>query len=139
MKKWIFWLALLFPLSGMAQHKWSVLQGGKSLLKMAEEDAGRAPLTISRTSLKKSGFLTILFDKEDTTVFRTVGVSDENGQGLQSWEKAGRKIRISHADLLRWLEKHPVIRIHYTDIPRDPALAAVVRVRMIEICSFRLR
>jgi hypothetical protein len=68
-----------------------------------------------------------------------VGVSDETGQGLQSWEKTGRKIRIPHTDLLRWLEKHPVIRIHYTDIPRDPALAAVVRVRMIEICSFRLR
>jgi hypothetical protein len=139
MKQWIFLLALLLPFSGMAQHKWSVLHGGKSLLKMVEENPGRAPLQLSRTSLQKTGSLIILFDKEDTKVFRTVGVSDETGQGLQSWEKTGRRIRIPHADLLRWLEKHPVIRIHYMDIPRDPALAAVVRVRMIEICSFRLR
>ena len=139
MKRYAVLLLFLLPLLAPAQTKWSVIHQQKALLKMVEERPGKNLIALSRTALLKKGSLTIYFSGYDTSMVRTVEASDSNRSGQQYWENVQKKLLIANADLLKLLTAHKKIVLTYTEIPKDPEKAMLVRVRPIEICIIRLK
>lgn len=136
MKK-IFFLGLLlsaFFISG-AQTSWSVSCSGKPILKNASEAPQKNVLSIKRSSLKKSGNITISFDKADSTSIRTLMADDSNRSGIKSWEDVTKPVVITNAELKQLFTGRNTIHFYFTEIPRDPAKAALVRVRPVHLCT----
>jgi hypothetical protein len=116
-----------------------VVHQQKALLKMVEERPGKNLITLSRTALLKKGSLAIYFSDYDTSMVRTVEANDTNRSGQQYWENVGKKLLIPNTDLLKLLNTHQRIILTYTEIPRDPEKAMLVRVRPIELCIIGLK
>lgn len=139
MKKYAVLLLLWLPLLAPAQTKWSVVHQQKALLKMVEEKPGGNMITLSRTALSTKGSLTIFFSDYDTSMVRTVEASDSHRSGQQYWENVQKKLLIPNADLHKLLITHKQIILTYTEIPKDPEKAMLIRVRPVELCIIRLK
>lgn len=140
MKKLFILTSLLFTLFTMqAQTKWTVSCTGKAVLKNVTEDAEKNILKIKRTSLSKSGNISIAFDKKDTASIRTIMADDTNRSGLKSWEDVTKPVTITNAELQELFTGRNRIEFYYTEIPKDPAKAALVRIRPVHLCSVILQ
>ncbi len=130
---------LLSLVAAQAQTRWTVSCSGKAVLKNVEEDPQKNTLRIKRSSLSKTGNITIAFASYDTSVIRTVMADDSTRVGLKSWEDVKKPLAISNADLKVLLTGRNRIDIYFTEIPRDPKKAALVRVRPVHLCTIRLQ
>ncbi|MBL7746903.1 MAG: hypothetical protein JNM19_05710 [Chitinophagaceae bacterium] len=140
MKKLFLLTGLLFTLTTMqAQTKWTVSCTGKAVLKNVTEDTEKNILKIKRSSLSKTGNISIAFDKKDTAAIRTIMADDTNRSGLKNWEDVTKPVTITNAELQELFTGRNRIELYYTEIPRDPAKAALVRVRPVHLCSVILQ
>lgn len=140
MKKIIFlFFASLLSLATHAQQSWTVTHQKKTLLKNVEEDTEGNTIRIKKSTLSLSGCLTITFKVNDGTVNRTLMADDSSRVGLKSWEKVKKTISISNADLKKLFKGRNTIILYFTEIPKDPAKAAVVRMRPVHLCTLVIK
>ena len=130
---------LLFLVASQAQTRWTVSCNGKAVLKNVSEGPQKNTFRIKRSSLSKTGNITITFASYDTSVIRTVMADDSSRVGLKSWEEVNKPLVISNADLKVLLTGRNRIDLYVTQIPRDPEKAALVRMRPIHLCTIRLQ
>jgi hypothetical protein len=122
-----------------AQMNWNIKYQKKDLLKNVSEDAAKNLVTITKASLKKSGSFTIAFNKPDTSNTYTLMVDDDNRSGIKSWDNVTKSVAITTAELKTLLLNRGKIHFYYTAIPKDPAKAAIVRMRPIHVCTLLLK
>ena len=140
MKKIFFlFIASLFSLAIHAQQSWTVSHQKKVLLKNVEEDTEGNIIKIRRSALSLSGCLTITFKVNDGTVIRTLMADDSSRVGIKNWEKVKKTISISNTDLKKLFKGRNKILLYFTEIPKDPAKAAVVRMRPLHLCTLELK
>ncbi len=140
MKK-IFTLLLLsvsIAIAANAQRSWDVRVQTKTMLKKAEENPEKNKVTIKRSLLSKKDLLTIKLNEPDTAYNITIEAFADDRSGLQSWEYKGKPLVIAGKDLKKLFIGRNKIQFHYMAIPKDPALAAVVRIRPVHICTVTL-
>lgn len=136
----IFFLSI-FSFMVEAQEGWTVCYQKKTLLKNAAEDAQKNVVSIKKSTLKNSVVLELSPVNADTAFRITVEAEavGEEFTGLKSWEYDGKKISIAGKELKELFTNRKKLAFFFTAIPKDPNLAAVVRVRKVHICTVYLK
>lgn len=137
-------LILLFTLGtfmAQAQTGWTISYQKKLLLKNAAEDNAKNLVNIKKTTLKSTVFLQLNPVDADTAYTITIEAEavGEEFTGLKSWEYKDKAVSISGTELKTLFTGRKKLAFYYTAIPKDPNLAAVVRVRKVHICTVNLK
>jgi hypothetical protein len=118
---------------------WKIIHNNKLLLNATVEDESKNLLQIKRTEFDKSGQLTIEY-KEETPPEdwrRTIAIVDANDSTL--FENTGSNtLDISNATMKELIGGREKIKIYTWSLPKDPAKAALVRVRRVHLCTISL-
>ena len=124
-----------------AQTGWTVSYQKKVLLKNAVEDKEKNVVNIKKSTLKSTVFLQLNPVDADTAYNITIEAEavGEEFTGLKSWEYSGKAVSISGTELKTLFTGRKKLAFYYTAIPKDPNLAAVVRVRKVHICTVNLK
>ena len=140
MKK-LFLLITVFIISMTiyGQQRWTVSHQKMVILKNVEEDPESNTITVSKSSLSQEGNLTFTFKINDGTVNRTLMADDSSRVGIKSWENIKKTTSISNAELKKLFNGRTKIMFYFTEIPKDPAKAAVVRMRPVHLCTLMLK
>jgi D-alanine-D-alanine ligase-like ATP-grasp enzyme len=128
-------LMSLLPVIGFSQQSWDVTFAKKTLLKKAAENPVKNLVKVSRSSLTTTNKFVLKLNNADTAYNITIEATMEDGSGQQSWEYTGKPLTISGSDLKKLLTGRSKIKFQYMAIPKDPNLAAVVRIRPVHICT----
>ncbi len=140
MKKFFFITLLTgFALAADSQQNWDVIFKKKTLLKNVEENIAANMITIKKSDLNSKNPFTIKFNNQDTANIITLEAYTDSRSGLQSWKFTGKQIIIKGADFKKLFSGQSRIHFHYMAIPKDPALAALVRIRPIHVCTVVLQ
>lgn len=132
-------LMVLLPALGFAQQSWDVTFAKKTLLKKAAENPVKNTVTLSRSSLTTKNKFILKLNNADTAYNITIEATDENGSGQQNWEYTGKPLTLSGADIKKLLTGRSKIKFQYMAIPKDPKLAALVRIRPVHICTVAVK
>ena len=142
MKK--IFLSLLFFTSAIYMNaqpdNWKIYHNKKLLLSVSEESETKNIRSIHKADLDKTGDLIVMYKESnrDKEWKRTIAIFDEKDNTL--FEKAGiNKIQVSNASLKKMLQEKTKIRIYTWAIPKDPAKAAVIRIRRVHLCTLELK
>jgi hypothetical protein len=125
----------LLPAIGLSQESWDITFAKKTLLKKTAENPEKNIVKISRTSLTTKNKFVLKLNDIDTAYYITIEATTEDGSGQQSWKYTGKSLIISGSNLKKLLTGRNKIKFQYMAIPKDPDLAAVVRLRPIHICT----
>ncbi|MBI5370928.1 MAG: hypothetical protein HZA79_02750 [Sphingobacteriales bacterium] len=140
MKKIIVLLSILCCSAALfGQQRWTVSHQKKTILKNVGEDEKKNIIQVKKAALSLPGCLTISFKINDGTVNRTLMADDSSRVGLKSWENVKKTISIKNADLKKLFNGQHKLLLYFTEIPKDPSKAAVVRMRPIHICTLILK
>ena len=131
--------AFLFCGNLNAQQRWTVSYQKKIKLKSVEEDPETNTIGIKRTRLSTAGDLIITFKVNDGTVNRTVMADDSSRSGIKSWEKVKKTLIIKAADLRKLFKSREKVLFYFTEIPKDPEKAAVVRMRPVHLFTLVIK
>jgi hypothetical protein len=142
MKK-IFSIIPLTVISFMAtaQVSWTIGYQKKTVLKNVSANNNKNIVVIKKSTLGGTASLTIKFNKPDTAYNLTL-MADAVGEeltGLKSWEYAGKTMIISGKELKELFTKRKKIVLYYAAIPKDPNLAAIVRIGRVQVCTVLLQ
>lgn len=131
--------AFLFAGSLHAQQRWTVSYQKKIKLKSVEEDPENNTIRIKRSRLSAAGDLIITFAINDGTVNRTVMADDSSRSGIKNWENVNKKLSIKAAELQKLFQSRDKILFYFTEIPKDPEKAAVVRMRPVHLFTLVIK
>ena len=131
--------AFIFSMTIYGQQRWTVSHQKMVILKNVEEDPESNTITVTKSSLSQEGNLTFTFKINDGTVNRTLMADDSSRVGIKSWENIKKTTSISNAELKKLFNGRTKIMFYFTEIPKDPAKAAVVRMRPVHLCTLMLK
>jgi hypothetical protein len=142
MKK--IFLSLLFITAAIYMNaqsdNWKVYHNKQLLLSASEESETKNTRSINKADLDKIGELIVMYEAgiPDKEWKRNIAIFDEKDSIL--FEKAEiNKIQVSNADLKKMLHGKTKIKIYTWAIPKDPAKAAVIRIRRVHLCTLQLK
>lgn len=140
MKRYLLLSILSFAgLVSTAQLNWNISYQKKDMLKKVTENPAKNLVNIPKKSLKKSGSFIISFNNPDTAYNYTLMVDDDNHSGIKSWDNMIKSVTITTSELSSIFQNNTKIHFYYTAIPKDPAKAAVVRMRPVHVCTLILK
>ena len=119
---------------------WKVYHNKKLLISTSEESEAKNTRSINKSDLDKIGELIVLYEEGliDKEWKRSIAILDKKDSIL--FEKAEiNKIQVSNADLKKMLKGKTTIKIYTWAIPKDPAKAAVIRIRRVHLCTLELK
>jgi hypothetical protein len=130
---------LLIAISFMAtaQKSWTVCYQKKTVLKNATANNDKNIVVIKKSTLGGTASLTVKFNNPDTAYNITL-MADAVGEeltGLKSWKYAEKPMTISSKELKELFTNRNKIVLYYAAIPKDPDLAALVRIGRVQVCT----
>jgi len=139
MKACLLLLTLALSTSIMAQNdNWKVSHNGKVRLSAGEENE-KNRIEIKAAELNKKGLLSIAF-KEGTAQpdwQREIMIFDPSDNELL--KQKGSLLKVQNAELKKLFGKSKTLMVYTISLPKDPALAATVRVRRVHLCTLVLK
>ena len=136
----ISFLACLFAFSNIQSDTWKVYFNKQLLVSASDENQTKNIASISRSDLDKTGELIVNYEEgnPNNEWKRTIAIVDENNNSL--FEKSEiNKIQVSNSDLKKMVGDNKKILIYTWAIPKDPAKAALIRVRRVHLCTILLK
>ena len=136
----LLFTTVVFMNAQPGKDNWKVYQNKKLLISANEESETKNIRSINKTDLNKIGDLIVTYEEAnpDKEWKRTIAIFDEQDQNL--FEKAEiNKIQISNVDLKKIIKDKTKIKIYTWAIPKDPAKAAVIRIRRVHLCTLELK
>jgi len=145
MKGLLFYIPLIFlSLSGKSQKydSWSVFHNRKeagSFNSKKETDDERKVILLNIV-LDGPGFFVIEFTpmKEQAEWIRTIAFLDSNGKTLREYNNT-LLLRVHNAEIASIMENRQKVQVYSWAVPKDPALAATIRVRRTLLCTLYTR
>jgi len=136
-----FLISILFlSIAANAQpDSWKIYHNKKLLLTGTEENETKNIVKIKRSEFNKGGQLSIEYiaatpNKEWT---RTIMIVDDKDSTL--YERSGiTALKLTNAKLKKLSSKKTRIKIYTRAMPKDPAKAALVRIRKVHLCTLEL-
>jgi hypothetical protein len=145
MKGLIFYIPLiLLSLSGKSQKydSWSVFHNRKEAgsFNLKKETNDERKVILLNITLDGPGFFVIEFTpmKEQADWIRTIAFLDSNGKTLREYNNT-LLLRIHNAEIASILENRQKVQVYSWAVPKDPALAAAIRVRRTLLCTLYTR
>jgi len=138
MKFLIFSIALLSFISLSAQDSWKVMHNGKTILNTDVESVEKNTIEIKASELKKKSYLCISYNEavKQGDWKRSIIVFDEKDNQL--YKKENFTVKIENSILMGLFNKSKVLKIYTTSLPKDPKLAAAVRIRRVHLATIRM-
>ena len=138
MKFLIFSIALLSFISLSAQDSWKVMHNGKTILNTDVESVEKNTIEIKASELKKKSYLCISYNEavKQGDWKRSIIVFDEKDNQL--YKKENFTVKIENSILMGLFNKSKVLKVYTTSLPKDPKLAAAVRIRRVHLATIRM-
>ena len=144
MSKLVLYILILFTTAVQAQSydKWEIYQNRKEVSKFnnkKETNDERNVLLLNRF-LEGPGFFVIEFTpaKEQAEWIRTIAFYDSTDKEIREYNNT-LFLRIHNSEIAGIMEGRQKVRVYSWAIPKDPAVAATVRVRRILLCTLYTR
>ena len=145
MDKHILYISLLFfTASSQAQSydSWNIYHNRKEVSKFnnkKETNDERKVLLLNRF-LEGPGFFIIEYTpaEAESEWIRTIGFFDSSGKSLREYNNT-LFLRLHNSEIAGIMEGQPKVKVYSWAIPKDPAIAATVRVRRILLCTLYTR
>jgi hypothetical protein len=142
MKTMILLSGILFSaMAASAQSdSWKIYFNKKLLLSASSENESINIVTLSHRELAGIGNISIEYTEGNPNKEwkRTIALLDEKDAIL--FEKAEvMQLKITTADLRKWTKGKNKIKVYTWAIPKDPAKAALVRVRRVHLCTIAIK
>lgn len=145
MKKYFF-LYLLFIISSavMAQKydSWSIFNNRKEIasysLKKEKEDERKVVL-LSR-NLESPGFFIIEFTPAAAQAdwIRTISFFDTSGKQIKAFDNT-LFLKVHNTDMALMLDNRGIVNVYSWAVPKDPELAAKIKIKRTLLCTLYIR
>lgn len=139
MKAFLLLLTVAISTSVMAQNdSWKVTHNAKVRLSTSEENEMNS-IEVRAAELNKKGLLSIAF-KEGVPQAgwqREIMVFDPADNDLL--KQKGSLLKVQNAELKKLFGESKTLMVYTMSLPKDPNLAATVRVRRVHLCTLVLK
>jgi len=132
--------SLSFLFMNAQSDSWKVYHNKKLLVNANEENETKNIVAINKTELNKAGELIVMYEEGNPNKEwkRTIAILDEKDINL--FEKAEiNKIQVSNTILKKLTAGKTKLKIYSWSIPKDPAKAALIRIRRVHLCTLELK
>jgi len=144
MAKLILYILILFSVTVQAQSydKWDIYQNRKevnSFNNKKETNDERKVLLLNRF-LEGPGFFVIEFTPaaEQSEWIRTIAFFDSTDKPIREFNNT-LFLRIHNSEIAGIMEGRQKVKVYSWAVPKDPALAATVRIRRLLLCTLYTR
>ena len=144
MAKLFLYTLILFSVSVHAQSydKWEIYQNRKEVSKFnnKKETNDEKRVVLLNRFLEGPGFFVIEYTpaKEQAEWIRTIAFYDSTDKQIREYNNT-LLLRIHNSEIAGIMEGRQKVRVYSWAIPKDPAVAATVRVRRILLCTLYTR
>jgi uncharacterized DUF497 family protein len=144
MAKLILYVLILFSATVQAQSydKWEIYQNRKEVSKFnnKKETSDENRVLLLNRFLEGPGFFVIEFTPaaEQAEWIRTIAFYDSTDKEIREYNNT-LFLRIHNSEIAGIMEGRQKVRVYSWAIPKDPAVAATVRVRRILLCTLYTR
>lgn len=128
----------------MAQKydSWKIFHNRKEIasFNLKKETEDEREVVLLNRILEGPGFLVLEFtpNKEQAEWIRTIAFVDSNDNNIRVYNNT-LLLRILNAEVAGIMEGRQKVRVYSWAVPKDPAVAATVRVRRILLCTLYTR
>jgi len=123
----------------MAQDSWKVYCGTKVLLKTSVSDASKNTVILGGRELASGAELKIVYKDRDPQKdwTRIIAVFDDNDNELERKETDSFSLRMSKIRELS--AQYKKLTFYTWALPKDPELAARIRIRRVYLCTVEMK
>ena len=140
----VYILVFIFSLSAKAQSydKWKLYQNRKELFAFnnKEETNDEKRVVLLKRLLEGPGFFVIEFTPaaEQVDWIRTIAFFDSSDSPIREYKNT-LFLRAHNSEVAAIMDGRQKVKVYSWAVPKDPALAATVRVRRILLCTLYTR
>ena len=144
MTKLIFFILVLFSVSVQAQSydSWEIYQNRKEVSKFnnKKETNDEKRVVLLNRFLEGPGFFVIEYTPaaEQAEWIRTIAFYDSTDKQIREYNNT-LFLRIHNSEIAGIMEGRQKVRVYSWAVPKDPAVAATVRVRRLLLCTLYTR
>ena len=145
MEKLILYLMILLVPSVIAAQdydSWAVYHNRKEVKKFnnKKETADERKVVLLNRILEGPGFFIIEYTPaaEQSDWIRTIGFFDSSGKSIREYSNT-LFLKIHNSEIAGIMEGQQKVQVYSWAVPKDPAIAATVRVRRILLCTLYKR
>jgi hypothetical protein len=144
MSKLVLYILMLFATTVQAQSydKWDIYQNRKevSSFNNKKETTDERKVLLLNRFLEGPGFFVIEFipAAEQAEWIRTIAFYDSTDKQIREYNNT-LFLRIHNSEIAGIMEGRQKVRVYSWAVPKDPAIAATVRVRRILLCTLYTR
>ena len=140
----LYILILTIPtvLAAQDYDSWAVYHNRKEVSKFnnKKETNDERKVTLLNRFLEGQGFFIIEYTPaaEQSDWIRTIGFFDTSGKSIREYSNT-LFLKIHNSDIAGIMENRQLVKVYSWAVPKDPAVAATVRVRRILLCTLYKR
>ena len=144
MVKLLLYILILFSATIQAQSydKWEIYQNRKEVSKFnnKKETADERRVVLLNRFLEGPGFFVIEYTPaaEQAEWIRTIAFYDSTDKQIREYNNT-LFLRIHNSEIAGIMEGRQKVRVYSWAVPKDPAVAAAVRVRRLLLCTLYTR
>lgn len=146
MHKFPFYILILFTQIVQAQSKsydsWEVFHNRKEVSKFnnKKETTDERKVVLLNRFLEGPGFFIIEYAPaaEQSEWIRTIGFFDTTDKAIREYNNT-LFLRLHNSEIAGIMEGREKVRVYSWAVPKDPAVAATIRVRRILLCTLYTR
>ena len=144
MAKLILYILVLFSVSARAQSydSWEIYQNRKEVSKFnnKKETNDEKRVVLLNRYLEGPGFFVIEYTPaaEEAEWIRTIAFYDSTDKQIREYNNT-LFLRIHNSEIAGIMEGRQKVKVYSWAVPKDPAVAATVRVRRILLCTLYTR
>ena len=144
MGKLFFFILILFSATVKAQSydKWEIYQNRKevSSFNNKKETSDERKVLLLNRFLEGPGFFVIEFSPaaEQADWIRTIAFYDSTDKPIKEYNNT-LLLRIHNSEIAGIMEGRQKVKVYSWAIPKDPAVAATVRIRRLLLCTLYTR
>jgi hypothetical protein len=146
MLKHLFYILILFPPVVHGQSKsydsWEVFHNRKEVSKFnsKKETTDERKVVLLNRFLEGPGFFIIEYTPaaEQSEWIRTIGFFDSSDKSIREYNNT-LLLRLHNSEIAGIMEGREKVRVYSWAVPKDPALAATIRIRRILLCTLYTR
>lgn len=131
-------MALFAGFTAAAQSSWKLYLDKNVLLNATEENRDKNVVSLSSGSLKKAKSISLHYGEagENKDWQRTIMLYDAQDKALRTFK--GNRFSMPATALQKLLAQSKSVYVYTMSLPKDPKLAATVRVRRVHLCTLVL-
>jgi len=139
---YIFVLALPLAVNAQDYDSWSIYHNRKEVKKFnnKKETTDERKVVLLNRILEGPGFFIIEYTPaaEQSDWIRTIGFFDSSGKSIREYSNT-LFLKIHNSEIAGIMENQEKVQVYSWAVPKDPAIAATVRVRRILLCTLYKR